>query len=408
MRLYIDPGTGSMLFSLVIGLISVIWFAMRKLYLKVKYRNPGKEKSDTAKKDIVLYSEDKRYWTSFKGILDEFERRKVPVTYLAGSEDDPNLTETYEYVEKAAIGLGNKAYRKLNFLSARILLATTPGLDVYQWKRSKDVDWYVHMTHSIGAATGYRMFGVEFFDAVLFASDFFTPRLREIEEKRGSDPKQIVAVGCTYMDYLLERKNGVSAPRHDCVSVLVAPSWGPNSLLNRYGDRLIDALIATNYHIVFRPHPQSYLSEKELIERLQAKYPDSERFQWNRSADNFEVLRSADVMISDFSGVIYDYAFIFQRPVLYTPVDIDVSVLDEAWVDAPYWGCELLPQLGRKFDDADFADLREIISDMLHNKKYADSIIAAREQYWQHRGNAANAVADYLIQKCNELKGAEK
>jgi len=96
MRLYIDPGTGSMLFSLAIGLVSVIWFGARKIYLKLKYLTPGKTKTISAKKDIVIYSEDKRYWTTFKGILDEFERRKIRVSYLTGSEDDPNLAEPYE------------------------------------------------------------------------------------------------------------------------------------------------------------------------------------------------------------------------------------------------------------------------------------------------------------------------
>ena len=50
MRLYIDPGTGSMLFSLAIGLLSVIWFGARKLYMKVKYLTPGKAKTDTKTK----------------------------------------------------------------------------------------------------------------------------------------------------------------------------------------------------------------------------------------------------------------------------------------------------------------------------------------------------------------------
>ena len=49
MRLYIDPGTGSMLFSLAIGLVSVIWFGARKIYLKLKYLTPGKTKTISAK-----------------------------------------------------------------------------------------------------------------------------------------------------------------------------------------------------------------------------------------------------------------------------------------------------------------------------------------------------------------------
>lgn len=400
--LYIDPGTGSMLFSLAVGLLSAAWFGARALLMKAKYRTGGK--ADTNKKDIVIYGEDKRYWTTFKGILDEFERRQVKVTYLAGSADDPLLSQGYRYVETEVIGLGNKAYARLNFLSARVVLATTPGLDVYQWKRSKDVDFYVHLTHSLGGGTAYRMFGTQFYDAVLLCSDIFTPLHRELESKRKSETKEIIAVGQTYMDYLWERKASAPHAPHAGVHVLLAPSWGSNSLLNRFGDRLIDALIATGFDITVRPHPQSYIAEKELIDRLQAKYPEAEHYHWNRDADNFGVLGRSDIMISDFSGVIYDYAFIFERPVIYAGGEPDLSVQDEWWLDEPYWGTRVLPGVGRKLREEDFPAFSAIISEMIHDGSYGDSIRKEREKYWQNRGQAAQAVADYLIGKCEEIK----
>ena len=39
------------------------------------------------------------------------------------------------------------------------------------------------------------------------------------------------------------------------------------------------------------------------------QFPDSDQIEWNRDADNFEVLRKSDIMISDYSGVIFDFAF---------------------------------------------------------------------------------------------------
>ncbi len=405
MKLYIDPGTGSMLFSLAIGLVSVVWFGARKLYMRLKYRIGGKV--DTNKKDIIIYGEDKRYWTTFKGILDEFEKRRVKVTYLAGSEDDPLLSENYEYVETEVIGLGNKAYAKLNFLNARIVLATTPGLDVYQWKRSKDVDWYVHMTHSLGGGTAYRMFGTQFYDAVLLCSDIFTPLHRELEKKRESAQKEIVAVGQTYMDYLLERKENTTPFPHSVTTVLLAPSWGSNSILNRFGEAFIDALIATGFDITVRPHPQSFTAEKELMSRLQKKYPESELFHWNRDADNFDVLSRSDIMISDFSGVIYDYVFTFERPVIYAGAAPDTSTQDEAWLDEPYWGTEVLPRIGVELKEEEIGLIKGIIEQLVHSEKYTESIHTARNEYWQNRGHGAEAVVDYLIQKCESIKENE-
>ena len=405
MNLYIDPGTGSMLFSIVIGLVSVLWFGVRKLYMFLKYRTAGK--IDANKKDIVIYGEDKRYWTVFKGILDEFEKRKVKVTYLAGSEDDPLLNQKYEYVDVEVLGLGNKAYAKLNFLNAHIVLATTPGLDVFQWKRSKEVDFYAYMTHAIDSGTAYQMFGTHFFDALLFSSDVFFHTNRVLEELRNSKPKELISVGCTYMDYMMSKKeslsDGDSSEKKETISVLVAPTWGSSSILNLYGSGFIRQLISTGFDITIRPHPQSFISDAELIGSLMAEFPESELLHWNRDADNFNVMKRSDLLISDFSGSIFDYSFIFEKPILYTELNMDMSEKDEAWLDEPYFGLDAIPRLGKELKEESFGELKQVITELVNDTKYHDSIIAARDEYWQHRGESARLVTDYLLEKLKSL-----
>ena len=45
MRLYIDPGTGSMLFTIVVGLLGTAIFAFRKVFMKLRfYFSGGKQK----------------------------------------------------------------------------------------------------------------------------------------------------------------------------------------------------------------------------------------------------------------------------------------------------------------------------------------------------------------------------
>ena len=51
-------------------------------------------------------------------------------------------------------------------------------------------------------------------------------------------------------------------------------------------------------------------------------------------------------MISDFSGVIFDYAFIFRRPVIYADTSFDPSPYDACWLkDEPIWSFEILPKV---------------------------------------------------------------
>lgn len=402
--LYIDPGTGSMLFSLAVGVLSAAWFGVRALLMKAKYRTGGK--ADTNKKDIVIYGEDKRYWTTFKGILDEFERRQVKVTYLAGSADDPLLSQGYRYVETEVIGLGNKAYARLNFLNARIVLATTPGLDVYQWKRSKDVDWYVHLTHYIGSGIDYRMFGTAFFDALLLSSNIFIPQCRKLESALELGPKDIVPVGCTYMDYLLERRlSDDVVTESDSVRVLVAPTWGTESLFHQFGTELLDQLAAGGYDITLRPHPQSYISNVELIKELQERYPESALFHWNNDADNYEALKNADILISDYSGIIYDFAFIFERPVIFArPQSLEFPKTDQFWTREPVWNLAVLPQLGQELSKDNMGEIVGMINHLVHSDQSKESIRRLKEESWLHQGHAAEVVTDYLLDKCEELK----
>lgn len=404
MRLYIDPGTGSMLFTVALGLLSVVWFFVRKLYMKVKYLVPG-AKVDSERKDIVLYCEDKRYWMIFESICEEFEKRKIPVVYLTGSEDDPVFQKSYHYVSPSCIGMGNRAYAKLNLINAGVLLSTTPGLDVYQWKRSKNVQWYVHILHALRGVTTYRMFGTEFYDAILTSAQVDNIPIREIEKKRDSKEKELVVVGSTLMDHHASRfaAEGGHHP-HEGTNILLAPSWGPNGIFQRFGEKLLNALINTGYDITIRPHPQSFIAEKDLMDRLQTQYPESEHLHWNRDADNFDVLSRTDLMISDYSSVMFDFAFVFDRPVIYADVQMNWAVYDQTWCDTPNYHLSVLPRIGLELKEADFPRMKAIIGSLIHDKTYAESRRAVRDECWEHQGEAAARIVDYLCEKEEQLR----
>ena len=160
--LYIDPGTGSMLFSIVIGLTVAVVFALRTLAVKLKFLLTGgrARKADITRIPFVLYSDHKRYWNVFRPVCDEAEKRGLDLVYYTQSPDDPALSALYAHVKAEFIGEGNRGFVRLNFLKADIVLATTPGLGVYQWKRSPDVRCYVHILHQIDSPLRYHTFGL--------------------------------------------------------------------------------------------------------------------------------------------------------------------------------------------------------------------------------------------------------
>ena len=407
MLLYIDPGTGSMLFSVFIGVLSTFVFLGRKLYMKLKFVIAGgkTDKIDSTKIPYVIFTDHKRYWNIFKPICDEFEARGVPLVYWTASPDDPALSSDYKHVKAEFIGEGNKAFARLNMMNAGIVLSTTPGLDVYQWKRSKTVDYYVHIRHDVEDPVGYRMFGCDFYDAILLSGAYQEYYIRLLEKKRDENPKETAVVGCPYMDVMKDRLSKLPAVKNEKPVILLAPSWGASAILKKYGSEILDSLISTGYKIIVRPHPQSYTSEKDMIEPLIAKYTENENFIWNRDNDNFEVLHEADVLITDFSGIIFDYSLIFDKPIIYADTSYDSSPYDSAWLDEELWRFKVLPDLGIKLEQKDFGNLKEIIDNLMKNESFQKGREKIRNEAWEYQGEGAKRTVDYLIAKHEELKG---
>lgn len=404
---YIDPGTGSMLFTLLVGVLSASYFFFRKLAMKAKFLLSGgaARGGSSEKLPLVIFSDDKRYWNVFKPICDELERRGVRAAYWTASPDDAALNESYEHVSCEFIGEGNRAFARLNMMSASVCLSTTPGLDVLQWKRSKDVDWYVHTLHAVGSAAGYRMFGLDYFDAVLLSGEFQVEEVRELERLRNLPPKELEIVGCTYLDVMDERLASLGSKADGPTTVLLAPSWGESSILNRFGSRIIRALVDTGFDIIVRPHPQTASSERELLDALMAEFPESEHLRWDFSTDNFETLRAADVMVSDFSGVVFDYALVFDKPVIFTEASFDSAVYDAAWLEKPLWKFSVYPTLGRELSEEQFGDMRSVIEEVMADPSLAAGRDRARAEAWEHRGESVRRTVDYLVDKLAELEG---
>ena len=82
MLLYIDPGTGSMLFSILIGAATTLFFLSKAVWIKLKVLISGKKNGviqDSSYKKYVIYCEDRRYWNVFLPVLQEFEKRETEI-----------------------------------------------------------------------------------------------------------------------------------------------------------------------------------------------------------------------------------------------------------------------------------------------------------------------------------------
>jgi len=409
-NLYIDPGTGSMLFTIVISAISAVVYLVRILIIKAKNMAGIKSQNErNAKKlPIVMFSDNKRYWSTFRPICEELEKRGQKAVYMTASPDDPALEAKFQHIKCEFIGEGNKAFAKMNMLNAAIVLSTTPSLDVFQWKRSKTVDCYVHVLHTSGDVTLYRLYGVDYYDVLLLSGEFQEKQVRELERQRNLPAKEIRMVGIPYLDTMLGHAKNYQKPQTDTKTVLLSPSWGASSLLVKYGESLIDKLIATGYDIIIRPHPQSFTADKETIDRLMAKYPETKRLHWNRDNNNFDVLARSDIMISDYSGIMYDFCFIFNKPVIYANAQFKKDPYDCWCIEGDTWMVSTIRKIGKELSQDKIDNIKELIDTSIRESKESPLIEQARNETWCNIGKSAELTADYLIEKLAELEGKNK
>jgi hypothetical protein len=402
MPLYIDPGTGSMLFSILIGAAATLFFIGKAAVLKLKLlfsgRKNGKENtSDASYKSYVVYCEGKQYYNVFKPVTDEFEKRKLNLTYYTSAKDDPIFDQKYTYVKPEFIGEGNSAFARLNLISAGIVLMTTPGLQVYQLKRSRNVRHYAHVLHAASDATMYRLFGIDFFDSVLLTGDYQKTDIRLLENQREISEKELVTVGCTYLDVLAEKISSIPAENPHPFTVLVSPSWGPSALLSKYGAKLLDPLAKSGWRIIVRPHPQSKKSEPEVLSALENLYKDTPNIEWDFNRENIYSLKKADIMISDFSGIIYDYTFLCDKPVMYVNAELDLRPYDAYDLNKTIWQFDVLKEIGRELHEEDFDNIEHIIKSMSDSAQLTHARHEAKEQAWMYRGESGKKIADFMI-----------
>jgi hypothetical protein len=401
--LYIDPGTGSALFSILIGAAAALYFLFHALFLKIKIGfSIGKTSTDVKNKyKYVIYSEGKQYWNVFKSIVEEFEHNKTELRFLTSSADDPVFEMSWEYAKPEYIGEGNKAFAYLNFISAEIVLMTTSGLHVYQLKRSKAVKHYSHVLHSPADTATYRLFGLDYFDSILITGDYQKEDIRFLEKLRRLPEKQLVTVGCSYLDVYSEKIKQIPPENDHHFTVLVSPSWGPSALLTRYGEKLLDPLSSSGWRIIIRPHPQSKKSEAAMLERLNSRYKDCKNILWDYERENIYSLSKTDIMISDFSGIIFDYMFLRDKPVLYVNHDFDPRPYDADDLDHELWQFRIIKEADIELQENDFPRITEIIKSAGDNEILAAARRKARETAWQYPGEAGKRIFDFMTKMEN-------
>jgi hypothetical protein len=286
------------------------------------------------KSEISIFSEGNQYKNTFLPIVNELISRKNLFNYYTLDYKDVILEIESEFINSKFLGLGALGKLKFSSISSNILLSTTPNIGNREFplKRPKRVKELIHVWHSISDISYYKKGSLDNYDTVLTVGDFQNKSIKEIEELRNLKSKKLVPVGLPYFDVFSKKLNDFKLTNR---SILIASSWGNKGLLKNHGLEIIDVL--KDYNIIIRPHPQSFISEKEFIEKFKSICKGKSNIEWDESSDPLESFSKSRLMISDTSSIRYDYSFLVGNPVITLKIEksklneFESSDLNQSW-----------------------------------------------------------------------------
>jgi len=357
-------------------------------------------------KRIVIYSESGQDWHHFapviKSLLDEYGQR---VVYLTSDPEDPGLRQANPKLAAFCIGSGLTRTICFQWLDCGVMVMTMVDFNTLQLKRSINPVTYVFMFHSlISTHMADHEDSYDHYDAILCAGPHQMREIRKREELLGLKPKQLFAHGYHRLEELAQNRREPPQWNNDAeVHVLLAPSWGEQTILNACGMRLVDVLIGAGFKVTLRPHYQTRWTTPDVIDGIAAKYADHPRFSLIERMGESDSLFDSHVMITDWSGAGMDYGMGLEKPVLY--IDLPAKARNEWW---PKLGLEPFEAYVRdkigvivKPDALDDVP-RQIHALLQEPDVFRANVASLREDWVFNFGTSPSAAAAAIVQLAEE------
>jgi len=359
-------------------------------------------------RNIVVYSESGQDWHYFEPLVEELNvGLQKEVTYITSDAADPGLSRQHGLFKAICIPAGFFLTLYFNMQRADVVVLTMMDLDNLQLKKSINPVHYIYLFHALGSthmvdhANSY-----DAYDSLFCVGPHHVAELRKRESIAGLPIRNLFAYGHPRLENLLA---AAAAQKQEVVCsdppvVLLAPTWGNDSIFNTCGDELTGLLLDAGYHVIVRPHYQTLALSAGVIQELKAKYGGHANFEFqDRMGETATLLRS-DVLICDWSAMAIEYALGLEKPVVF--IDLPRRVRNPDW---QVLEIEPLEVSFRKIAGAtvapqNLAEITQIIPRLLENRQeFRLAMQALRPQVVFNIGNSIKLGAREIVRLANTV-----
>lgn len=367
-------------------------------------------------KHLVFYSESNGFYKYYQGIIEYIlKNTNIVIHYITSDYNDnifnlekenPNI-KAYYIEEKRLITLMMK-------MDADVVVMTMPDLDNYHIKRSyvrKDIE-YIYIPHGLDSMNlTMRNASMNHYDTVFVTGKHQEEESLKINEIDKLKNRKIFKWGYSLLDNMIENYKP-SKSKKEKKTVLIAPSWQKDNIVDLVLEDILKKLKGKDYEVIVRPHPQQVRHMKEKFEKLNELYKnDNITIQTDFSKN--DTVFNADLLITDWSGIAYEYSFTTKKPVLFvnTPMKIMNPEYEKIGI-TPFniWTREVI---GKSIEVNEIDKIETLIKEIFKdNEKYKKEITKLLEESVYNIGNSSKLGAEYIINcivdKINERKGSKK
>ena len=360
-------------------------------------------------RDVVFYSENENSMLIFKSLISELtNKHNLNICYVTSSKDESILKKPNNRIKSFFIGDGVVRTKFFLNLKAKILIMTMPDLETFHIKKSKVYPvHYVYLFHSmVSTHLIYRRSAFEHFDSIFCVGNYQLDEIRSTEKLYNLKPKNLIRYGYSHLDNLLEKySKRILLPKNNenKLHILLAPSWSDDGLFENISEKVIDILLREGYKVTFRPHPMTQKKSKKKIDRITEKFSKNESFLLEQDIFNFDSFLFSDIMITDWSGAALEFAFAFEKPVLF--IDVPKKINNPEYEKIPQVPIEvsIREKIGKIILPTDLELIPNEIK-MLYGqtKELRDKITKIRNELIFNVGESKKDGAEEIIKLLNE------
>lgn len=350
---------------------------------------------------LVFYSEGKSYWAHLEGIVKTLlKTSNIPICYISSNANDPGLALEHSHYQAFEIDEGWIRNWLFENIDTDVMVMTMPDLHQYQVKRSRHPVHYIYVQHSfVSLHMVYRKGAFDHYDTIFCAGPHHVKEIRAMEAIYHLPPKKIFEHGYSRLDAIIRTASEAPASfktTSPYTHVLIAPSWGAYSIIETIGDGLVDHLLKNNFKVTLRPHPQTLKFAAKKIDAILTQHKNNPLFTLELNTADQTSLHNSDIMISDWSGAAFDYAFGLKKPVLFIDVPKKINNPEYEQISIEPIEDFLRTTIGDVIPPHQLNEIPNKINQLLKNKDIPHAIFEAQKKYVFNCLSSDQAASDYI------------